>query len=143
MKSLESTLKKLLVHASPAGNSKDFPVLKAEDIHKAGYLTNRSTRAQFGSGSAPGDLIGGGSPRWKQRAFYYYLKDLYGMIYGIPVVRLSIYQMVDGRRLGEWLREDYRLKHDFFFTLRGSSRETYSLEYVMLFGININKVSVN
>jgi len=56
-----------------------------------GYWTNKSTEKQFGKPSANGDLTGNGSPRWKQRAYYDFIKDTIPIIYEIPVIRLSIY----------------------------------------------------
>ena len=41
-----------------------------------GYWTNRSCEAQFGPASALKDLTGNGAPRWKQRAFYDFVKEL-------------------------------------------------------------------
>lgn len=58
------------------------------------YWSSPSTVDQFGAGSSPGDLRGNGSPRWKQRAFYDYIKDLFSLISGQEVVRLSIWDMV-------------------------------------------------
>lgn len=43
---------------------------------KKGYWSSPSTVKQFGAGAAFGDLTPPGSPRWKQRAFYDFLKDL-------------------------------------------------------------------
>jgi hypothetical protein len=41
-----------------------------------GKWTNNSCEAQFGEAATKGDLTGNGSPRWKQRAFYDFAKDL-------------------------------------------------------------------
>lgn len=41
-----------------------------------GYWTNPSSEREFGPPGARGVLAGYGSPRWKQRAFYGYIKDL-------------------------------------------------------------------
>jgi hypothetical protein len=49
---------------------------------------------QFGPGSKPGDLSGNGSPRWKQRAFYDFVKDLSILLIEVPVVRVSVRDMV-------------------------------------------------
>lgn len=66
-------------------------------LHKASYgkyWASNSTIHQFGPASQIGDLNGNGSPRWKQRAFYDYLRDIYSVVYKIPVVRISIYDKV-------------------------------------------------
>jgi hypothetical protein len=49
---------------------------------------------QFGKASNPGDLNGNGSPRWRQRAFYDFVKDLTPLLLGISVVRISIWDNV-------------------------------------------------
>jgi hypothetical protein len=59
-----------------------------------GYWTNPSCETQFGPSSAPGDLTGGGAPRWKQRAFYDFLKDVNGFLERRHVIRFSIYDSV-------------------------------------------------
>ena len=58
------------------------------------YWTSPSTEKQFGLPGPKGDLNGNGSPRWKQRAFYDYLRDLYSMIYKIPLLRISVYDKI-------------------------------------------------
>ncbi len=62
-----------------------------------GYWTNGSTERQFGSPSAPPDLDNGGAPRWKQRAFYDFMKDVHGASTGQPVIRLSVWDRVTSR----------------------------------------------
>jgi hypothetical protein len=61
---------------------------------RGGYWTNNSTEGQFGAAGANGDFSGVGSPRWKQRAFYDFCRDIYGMANQIQVYRLSIYDEV-------------------------------------------------
>ena len=56
-----------------------------------GYWTNSSTEKQFGKSAPNGILTENGSARWKQRAFYDFIKDIIHIIYEIPVIRLSIY----------------------------------------------------
>jgi hypothetical protein len=55
------------------------------------YWTSSSTEKQFGLPGINGDLENSGSPRWRQRAFYDYLRDAYSLINGIPLIRISIY----------------------------------------------------
>lgn len=59
------------------------------------YWTSPSSEYQFGPPGPRGDLSGNGSPRWKQRAFYDYLRDVYAMISGIPIIRISVYDKVN------------------------------------------------
>lgn len=56
-----------------------------------GYWSNKSCDAQFGPSSSPGELDGAGSSRWKQRAFYDFLKDLAPILIGVPVARISVW----------------------------------------------------
>lgn len=59
-----------------------------------GYWSNPRCIRQFGPQSSPGDLAPPGSPRWKQRAFYDFLKDLSPVVLGIPLARVSIWDDV-------------------------------------------------
>ena len=81
-----------------------------------GKWTNVSCEKMFGPSQQNGDLNGFGSPRWKQRAFYDFLKDISYLVTSIPVVRLSIYDTVDygGRKyeLGDLLEGNYSMSDD-------------------------------
>jgi hypothetical protein len=65
-----------------------------------GKWSNSSAEVQFGEASQPKDLGGNGSPRWKQRAFYDFVKDLSPLLIGVTVVRVSVWDTVleSGRR---------------------------------------------
>jgi hypothetical protein len=52
---------------------------------------NNSTEKQFVKSEENGVLTGNGSSRWKQRAYYDFLKDISGRIMKIPMIRISIY----------------------------------------------------
>lgn len=56
-----------------------------------GKWSNKSSEVQFGKASQPKDLSGNGSPRWKQRAFYDFVKDLSPFLIGVPVVRVAVW----------------------------------------------------
>lgn len=56
------------------------------------YWTNDSCEREFGPPGRHGDLSGLGSPRWKQRAFYDFIKDLAPECLALSVARLSIYE---------------------------------------------------
>jgi hypothetical protein len=58
------------------------------------YWTSPSTEKQFGAPGNKGDFSAEGSPRWKQRAFYDFCRDLYSKEFGFMLVRLSIYDKV-------------------------------------------------
>lgn len=116
---------RLLTLNSPlykCGRLKPFPLEKykgfcqdySEKCKSAGsfgrkWRTDRSV-VMFGAAGNPGDLSGNGSPRWKQRAFYDFIKDMSILVTNIPVVRLSIYDKIeyqgDIRMLGDVLDLD-------------------------------------
>jgi hypothetical protein len=60
-----------------------------------GYWSNSSAEQGFGPAGEPGLLDRGpGSPRWKQRAFYDFAKDLAPLTEDLAVSRLSIWEEV-------------------------------------------------
>lgn len=56
--------------------------------------SNHSCEHQFGTGAPPKNLEGGGAPRWKQRAFYDFVKDLSPLLLGVRVARVSVWDGV-------------------------------------------------
>jgi hypothetical protein len=71
-----------------------------------GYWSNKSCEAMFGEPGKERDLSGNGAPRWRQRAFYDYLKDLAPLCGIGPMVRLAVCDELPdagGRILGEIL----------------------------------------
>lgn len=60
-----------------------------------GKWSNPSCERQFGVGTPPKVLDGNGAPRWKQRAFYDFVKDLSPLVLGGKVVRVAIWDCVD------------------------------------------------
>jgi hypothetical protein len=60
-----------------------------------GRWTSPSCERQFGSASAPKVLEGHGSPRWKQRAFYDFVKDLSPLLLGVKMVRIAVWDRVN------------------------------------------------
>lgn len=68
----------------------------ASDCLSAGSWSQRWTREtcerEFGPPAAPGDLSGGGAPRWKQRAFYDFIKDTVPIVFGFPVARVPVWE---------------------------------------------------
>ena len=61
-----------------------------------GNWENNSTKKQFGPSDDEGVLGQRGSSRWKQRAFYDMLRDVSSLIINIPIIRISIWEEVDG-----------------------------------------------
>ena len=86
----------------PTTDYKKFCEIHESDCLKAGRYegkwTNRSCEKQFGAASCYGDLSGDGAPRWKQRAFYDFIKDISPLIFGHSMARVSIWDelKVDG-----------------------------------------------
>jgi hypothetical protein len=64
------------------------------DAGYGGYWSNPSCVTQFGPGGEPKMLDGCGAPRWKQRAFYDFLKDLSPLALGLPVARISVWDSI-------------------------------------------------
>ena len=66
---------------------------------QGGFWKNNSSEKLFVKSDDNGCLDGAGSSRWRQRAFYDFLRDVTGLIKEIPVIRLSIYQTFKGRKV--------------------------------------------
>ena len=64
-----------------------------------GYWKSDSSENLFMKSNDNGCLNGTGSSRWKQRAFYDFLRDVTGLIKEIPVIHLSIYQTFKGKNV--------------------------------------------
>ncbi len=62
-----------------------------------GKWSNPSCERQFGVGSSQKILARAGAPRWKQRAFYDFVKDLCPLVLGIKLARVAIWDsIIDG-----------------------------------------------
>lgn len=75
-----------------------------------GFWTTNRSAVMFGPASAPGNHDGVGSPRWRQRALYDANKDIW--VQDNPawrLVRLSMYDVVDGVRLDKVLKGKHQL----------------------------------
>lgn len=71
-----------------------------------GYWNNSSSDKQYGGSSNKGDLNGKGSSRWKQRAFYDFVKDVYSMVTGVPVIRISIYDTYQSQSISDLILQE-------------------------------------
>lgn len=80
--------------------------------HYGGKWTNPSCEKQFGKAGENGQLTGAGAPRWKQRAFYDYVKDLTELIIGTKVVRVSIWDSVEIEGRTTRIRDALLGRHD-------------------------------
>jgi hypothetical protein len=66
-----------------------------------GFWASGGSVVQFGQPAPEGNFRGNGSPRWKQRAFYDFLKDMAPLTIGVLLVRISIWDkvQVNGRAM--------------------------------------------
>lgn len=70
-----------------------------------GFWTGTAAERQFGPASARRDFTGNGGPRWKQRALYDAVRDAVALhTDGIGLIRVSIYDEIDGVPLGKLLK---------------------------------------
>ena len=83
----------------PLDEYRDYCRSNEDDCLKAGGYggkwSNNSCEKQFGPASPPKDLAGNGSPRWKQRAFYDFIKDLSPLVTGVRIARVALWDSVD------------------------------------------------
>lgn len=73
-------------------------IKETECLNAAGWSgnwENNSTYRQFGESDPEGILGKLGSSRWKQRAFYDFLRDVSAIIMKIPIIRISIWETID------------------------------------------------
>lgn len=70
-----------------------------------GFWTNDSSEEQFGKSSPARDFSGNGPARWKQRAFYDFLKDAYCVITNKQLFRVSIYDEINGHNINNILKK--------------------------------------
>ncbi|MBO5157331.1 MAG: hypothetical protein J6C05_09435 [Prevotella sp.] len=57
------------------------------------FWNTDSSDKQYGMSSPKGVLNNIGSSRWKQRAFYDFVKDVYSIVINTPIIRISIYDI--------------------------------------------------
>ena len=72
------------------------------------YWKTDSTEKQFGISSPEGILTGNGSSRWKQRAFYDFLRDVSQQIGNYKLIRISIHQKIDDKSVDEILNRNLK-----------------------------------
>jgi len=66
-----------------------------------GYWSTSVSDREFGPPSPLGILEGAGPSRWKQRAFYDFVKDAWALAIDLPMIRLTVWEVVsqDGSSL--------------------------------------------
>lgn len=115
---LNSTVYKS-ISSLPLTKYKDYCMLYENRCRTdVGFWKNSSCEKQFGIANQNGDLNGNGSPRWKQRAFYDYLKDVGCYLLGQKLVRVSIYDKVSTDNgvmlLGDILEQNTLYSRDIY-----------------------------
>jgi len=87
------------LNAFPKVRYQEYCTVYENECFKAGKYggkwSNPSCDKQYGLASLPGDLREPGPSRWKQRAYYDFIKDLSPLIIGIQVIRMSIWDCLD------------------------------------------------
>jgi len=78
--------------------------LKKGDNRK--YWKSNSTEIQFGKSAPDGILTGNGSSRWRQRAFYDFLRDAGQQIRDYKLIRISVHQIINDKTVGEILNKN-------------------------------------
>jgi len=80
---------------------------------------NDSTEKMFLKSNEDGNLSGNGSSRWRQRAYYDFMKDITSNIKNIPIIRVSIYDKFCGRTIDSILSSsDNKIINDFIDEIR-------------------------
>ncbi len=89
-------------------NYKSHCTDKEQDCLKAAHWgknwKNPSTEKQFGQSDNEGILSKKGSSRWRQRAYYDFVKDISSKIIEVPILRISIYDIFNGTSIDKILR---------------------------------------
>jgi hypothetical protein len=99
---LESSAYELLPHF-PRALYRDYcAVFEPTCLRVGGYggkWSNGSAERQFGLSPAAKTFDGNGPARWKQRAFYDFVKDLSPLLVDVRVVRIAVWDKIteDGR----------------------------------------------
>ena len=80
---------------------------------------NDSTEKMYLKSNADGNLSGNGSSRWRQRAYYDFMKDITSNIKNIPIIRVSVYDKFRDKTIDSILSgNDNKLINDFIDEIR-------------------------
>lgn len=60
-----------------------------------GYWATPVSDREFGPSGPPGVREGAGPSRWRQRAFYDFVKDAWALVTDLPMIRLAMWELVD------------------------------------------------
>jgi len=75
-----------------------------------GNWKNASTERMFLKSDENGILSDSGSSRWRQRAYYDFLKDVTSKIRNTPLIRISVYDKFHGETIEELLKQNNTIK---------------------------------
>ena len=70
------------------------------------FWTSPKSEEQFGKSSPEKDLSGNGPARWKQRAFYDFLKDVYCLLQDKPIYRISVHETIENLTIDKLLKKE-------------------------------------
>ncbi len=73
----------------------------------SGYWKNSSTQKMFGVSSVDGNFEIDAPSRWKQRAFYDFIKDVTSIVLDVPILRISIYDQYKGYTIESLIKGGY------------------------------------
>lgn len=73
------------------------------------WHTNSSDK-QYGISSFYGVLDDIGSSRWKQRAFYDFVKDVYSIAINTPIIRISIYDIYHAQTILSLIQQEREIE---------------------------------
>lgn len=101
------------------GYCKDFENNCLSAAGWSGNWKNDSTEKMFLKSNEDGNLSGNGSSRWRQRAYYDFMKDITSIIKNIPIIRVSIYDQFRGKTIDNILNgTDNKIINDFIDEIR-------------------------
>jgi hypothetical protein len=101
---LDSSIYKDYINFDVDQYKKYCNIHESECLASAAWSKNwetKTSKEQFGKSDFEGCLKDNGSSRWKQRAFYDFLRDITSCIYEIPILRISIWDEIDGVTISE------------------------------------------
>lgn len=120
----------------PKEEYRNYCLTKEEACLAAGSYgkkwTSTSCENQFGASEEAGTLSGNGSARWKQRAFYDFVKDLSPLILNLRFARISIWDIINvngnNHTINDILENHINEAAEGLFELKMKRSNLYKLE---------------
>ncbi|MEO7557294.1 MAG: hypothetical protein ABIV94_11895 [Acidimicrobiales bacterium] len=86
-------------HLFPVGDYRRFCDVHEEECLRSarhgGYWATPVSDREFGPSGPLGVLEGAGPSRWRQRAFYDFVKDAWALATGLPMIRLAVWEVMN------------------------------------------------